>query len=170
MSTSSTNLKEKVANRYICRNKYIWSLAADDLIVMTAFLLVLHSTYISLSPRHSYWGANKPGMYHPHLVACVLPEGYKDQIPQTVSLVANKCDTASNNLRVVYDRPEEKRDFAVCVKGMDFLHVDLSVRLVEWIELLKLLGADKIFIYELHVHPNMSKVLKHYQNEGSVRL
>lgn len=56
----------------------------------------------------------------------------------------------------------------MCVKGLDFLHEDLSVRLVEWIELLNLLGADKVFFYELQVHPNISKVLRHYENEGKV--
>jgi len=42
------------------------------------------------------------------------------------------------------------------------------VRLVEWIELLNLLGADKIFMYQLQVHPNITKVLDHYQREGKV--
>lgn len=54
------------------------------------------------------------------------------------------------------------------MKGLDFLHEDLSVRLVEWIELLNLLGADKVFFYELQVHPNISKVLKYYEQEGKV--
>jgi len=35
--------------------------------------------------------------------------------------------------------------------------------LVEWIELLGILGADKVFFYELQVHPNISKVLQYYQ-------
>jgi hypothetical protein len=41
---------------------------------------------------------------------------------------------------------------------MDFPEDDLSVRLVEWIELLNTLGADKIFLYNLEVHPNVTKV------------
>ncbi|RWS27472.1 Glycosyltransferase-like protein, partial [Leptotrombidium deliense] len=63
-----------------------------------------------------------------------------------------------------------KEEFAVCVKGLDFLHEDLSVRLVEWIELLNILGAKKIFLYELEMHPNISKVLKYYQDIGLVEL
>lgn len=72
-------------------------------------------------------------------------------------------------MRIIYEKPVEKKDFAVCVKGLDFLHEDLSVRLIEWIELLNLLGADKVFFYELQVHPNISKVLKHYEQEGKVK-
>ena len=34
-------------------------------------------------------------------------------------------------------------------------------RLVEWIELLTALGADQIFLYQLDVHPNITKVHVH---------
>lgn len=33
-----------------------------------------------------------------------------------------------------------------------------------------LLGADKIFFYELQVHPNVTKVLKHYEKLGKVHV
>ena len=65
---------------------------------------------------------------------------------------------------------EEKKKFAVCVKGLAFPEDDLSVRLVEWIELLTTLGADKVFIYDLEVHPNVTKVLDHYSQEGKVEV
>lgn len=114
------------------------------------------------------WGNYKQGIYQPYLTACVVPQQYRDKIPQSISLVEKACDNATNNLRVIYQKPEVKKDFAVCVKGLDFLHEDLSVRLVEWIELLNLLGAEKIYFYELQVHSNISKVLKHYEQEGKV--
>jgi len=94
----------------------------------------------------------------------------KTYIPDSVTLVENKCDKASNNLKVVNIRPEKKEDFAVCVKGLDFLHEDLSVRLIEWIELLNILGAKKIFLYEMEIHPNISKVLNYYQKKGMVEV
>ncbi len=46
---------------------------------------------------------------------------------------------------------ESKKRFAVCVKGLDFPSEDISVRLVEWLELLRALGADKVFLYNLEV-------------------
>lgn len=76
----------------------------------------------------------------------------------------------TNNLPVYNQRPDRKGKFAVCVKGLDFPHEDVSVRLVEWIELLNLLGAGKIFLYNLDVHENISKVLHYYQKRGIVEL
>ncbi|CAH0549322.1 unnamed protein product [Brassicogethes aeneus] len=116
------------------------------------------------------WGNYKNGIYQPYLLACVIPQKYREKIPQSISLVEKQCDNATNNLRVIYEKPEKKKDFAVCVKGLDFLHEDLSVRLVEWIELLNILGAEKIYFYELQVHPNISKVLKYYENEGKIQV
>ncbi|XP_050292845.1 uncharacterized protein LOC126733555 isoform X2 [Anthonomus grandis grandis] len=116
------------------------------------------------------WGNYKQGIFQPYLIACVIPQAYNSKVPQSISLVEKPCDNAPNNLKVIFNMPRNKKDFAVCVKGLDFLHEDLSVRLVEWIELLNLLGADKIFLYELQVHPNITKVLKHYQQEGKVHV
>ncbi|KAJ2940151.1 hypothetical protein O0L34_g11716 [Tuta absoluta] len=127
------------------------------------------------------WGNYRDGPLQPYLIACVLPTDVRHLVPASVSLVVDPCDRATNNLRVHYDRPPasaaespadiaagERKEFAVCVKGLDFLHEDLSVRLVEWIELIRLLGADKIFFYELQVHPNITKVLKYYEQQGVV--
>ncbi|KAJ8666839.1 hypothetical protein QAD02_008501 [Eretmocerus hayati] len=122
---------------------------------------------------YSKWGNYKQGILQPYVIACkVPPSQWRKGPPVSVSLVERRCETASNNLRVQYNKPPDgrKRDFAVCVKGLDFLHEDLSVRLVEWIELIGLLGADKIFFYQLQVHPNVSKVLSHYENMGKVEV
>jgi len=123
------------------------------------FMEVLEYKYI----WNSKWGNSKQGIYQPYLMACQIPKRYHKIVPASVSIVEKPCDTATNNLRVIYNKPEKKKKFAVCVKGLDFLHEDLSIRLVEWIELLGILGADKLFFYELHVHPNISKVLQYYQ-------
>ncbi|MPC76036.1 hypothetical protein E2C01_070437 [Portunus trituberculatus] len=90
-------------------------------------------------------------------------------MPQSVSLVQRSCDQPTNNLRVIHNLPtgDRKADFAVCVKGMRFIK-DESVRLVEWLELNFLLGANKIYLYEIETHPNISKVLKHYENRGKI--
>ncbi|XP_077295621.1 uncharacterized protein LOC143917881 [Arctopsyche grandis] len=114
------------------------------------------------------WGNYKQGIFQPYLLACQMPAAYKKVAPASVSIVEKPCDAAKNNLRVIYNKPPEKKKFAVCVKGLDFYHEDLSVRLVEWLELLYLLGADKVFFYQLQVHPNITKVLQHYEQQGKV--
>ena len=54
----------------------------------------------------------------------------------------------------------KNKTFGVCVKALDFPNDDLSPRLVEWIELVTILGADKIYMYLHDVHPNVFKVRK----------
>lgn len=113
----------------------------------------------------SFWGGNSDGTFQPYLVTCELP-AQPEGVPTSVSLVKNACDAATNHLRVTHVVPPEKKSFAVCVKGLNFLYPDLSVRLVEWMELLFLLGADKVFFYQFQVHPNISRVLDHYVKLG----
>ena len=119
------------------------------------------------------WGNYKQGLLQPYLLACRVPHDLPGRVPISVSVTEKGCEPATTNLRVHNRRPEPgqaKGQFAVCVKGLDFLQSDLSVRLVEWIELLTLLGADKIFFYELEVHANISKVLRHYADEGRIEV
>ena len=54
---------------------------------------------------------------------------------------------------------EEKKLFAICCRSLNFPTVDISLRLVEWIEVQRALGADKISLPLLEVHPNMMKVV-----------
>ena len=120
---------------------------------------------------YSKWGNYRQGIYQPYIIACKVPPSHRNRGPPvSVSLVEKRCSTASNNLRVTYNKPTQRKGFAVCVKGLDFLYDDLSVRLVEWIELIGLLGADKIFFYELQVHTNVSKVLRHYESLGKIHV
>lgn len=60
------------------------------------------------------------------------------------------------------------KKIAVCSKWLDFYHKDLSVRLMEWIEMVRILGANHVFITKLHVHSNIETVLKYYVEQGYV--
>ena len=108
----------------------------------------------------------------PFLLTCPIPESHKNMAPSSVSLVEQKCEVATTNLKVTY-RPlgegETKENFAVCTKGIDFPN-DNSPRLAEWIELLTALGANRIFFYDLGVNKNVSHLLKHYSSKGRVGL
>merc|ERR1719422_493040 len=115
------------------------------------------------------WGNYKQGLFQPYLLACQLPKSHWGSVPSSVSIVEQPCDTATNNLRVIYNKPPgQKKKFAVCVKGLDFPEEDLSIKITEWIQLLHTLGADKIFFYNLEVHPNISKVLDYYAEKNMV--
>ncbi|RWS21898.1 Glycosyltransferase-like protein, partial [Leptotrombidium deliense] len=123
------------------------------------------------------WGNNVTGILQPFTINCEVPviQSYDGKqlyrmSPDAVSIVASECDKSTNALRVVNNQVQVKQDFAVCVKALDFLNIDLSVRLVEWIEAVIALGAKKIFLYELDIHPNIAKVINYYQNKGFVEL
>ncbi|XP_023326460.1 uncharacterized protein LOC111699919 [Eurytemora carolleeae] len=131
------------------------------------FSKVLEYKYI----WYKKWGNYKQGIFQPYLLACQIPKSHWGEVPASVSIVEKECDDATNNIRVIYNKHEgPKKKFAVCVKGLDFPDDDLSVRLVEWLELLNTLGAEKIFMYNLEVHPNVTKVLNHYVEKGIVDL
>ncbi|XP_047999686.1 uncharacterized protein LOC125236801 [Leguminivora glycinivorella] len=121
---------------------------------------------------NSKWSRPRAGELQPYLLACVLPVAARAKRPAAVSLVERPCDQATNCLQVQFDVPPDcsQKELAVCVKGLDFPRDDLSVRLVEWIELVRLLGADQVFFYQVQVHPNMSKVLEYYRARGAVEV
>ena len=121
-------------------------------------------------PAHSYNAEN----YMPYLLTCDIPQHQAEDIPLAVSIInsetmKSKCSSPSNYLKLVYNI-EEKKNFAVCVKGLFFLKDNLSVRLIEWIEILSILGASKIFLYDLNVHPDMKKVINFYEEKGIIEL
>ncbi|XP_059491268.1 uncharacterized protein LOC132205908 [Neocloeon triangulifer] len=119
---------------------------------------------------YTYWGNDKAPA-QPYLLACSVPS--KGRVPASVSLVANPCDNATNNLRVIYKpAPLGKRqNFVICVKALNFQHLSsLAIRLVEWIELHKILGADKIVFYKFGTHPNVTKVLDYYLPSGFIEV
>ncbi|CAL8071187.1 unnamed protein product [Orchesella dallaii] len=118
------------------------------------------------------WGR---GHYYPYLITCQLPSPFK-QMPVSVSVVSIKCENATNNLNIMHtDRVElskrtPQKMFGVCVKALDFPHGYMLTRLVEWIEALRLLGADKIFFYEFFVDSEIKKVLDYYEDKGIIHV
>ncbi|XP_043216253.1 uncharacterized protein LOC122378809 [Amphibalanus amphitrite] len=119
------------------------------------------------------WGNYEQGILQPYLMACQVPRQFRQMVPRAVTVVERPCDKSTVALKVVNNRPlpgQRRQDFAVCVKGLSFPDHDLSVRLVEWLETLRVLGAKKVFLYKLEVHPNISKVLRYYQRQGLVEV
>ena len=96
-------------------------------------------------------------------MTCPLPKAYRNKVPTSVSIVNAACDKPpTNNIKVTYNLQsdkEPKKKFAVCMKALTFMD-DRSAQLVEWIEILKALGAEQIFFYILENHPNIYKVRK----------
>ena len=96
------------------------------------------------------------------MMSCSALEAKEDRLPVSVSLVQAECQKGvkpSNNLRILnrWREDGEKRGIGVCSKSLSFVD-DASIKFIEWIELLRALGADKIMLSVLFPHPNMEKV------------
>uniref|UniRef100_T1GXA6 Glycosyltransferase family 92 protein n=1 Tax=Megaselia scalaris TaxID=36166 RepID=T1GXA6_MEGSC len=120
----------------------------------------------------SSWGYKSEDYQHPYLISCDIPEPLWNKTPVAVSLVENKCDKATNLLKIHNRKPVsgQKEDFAVCVKGLSYQYNDQSVILIEWLETLFEMGVSKVIIYVLNVHPNIWKVLEYYLSLGKIEL
>ena len=111
------------------------------------------------------------GSYEPYLMSCKVPRRYEHLVPESVSLVENRCDSAVTNLRVINNRFNKKKDFAVCVKSMVFPDASQAIKLIEWIEVIyHLSGNNTIFMYELQMHPTMKKIIDYYQQNGKIHV
>ncbi|XP_003737526.1 uncharacterized protein LOC100903675 [Galendromus occidentalis] len=101
----------------------------------------------------------------PHILSCNLGDATKES-PSSVSIVTDVCACPSNNLRVRKPPSPEgsthKKGFAVCVKGL-FYPKDISASLIQWIEMIHLLGAEHIQFYLYHVHHKTRRTLKFYE-------
>lgn len=109
-------------------------------------------------------------MSYPYLITCPLPLEYKNEVPAAVSLVEKPCHNATNALRIIYKKPKKRRNFAVCYKGLMFFPNIIPGRLIEWFELLELLGVNKIFFYIIDINVTISKILSYYESKGLIHI
>ncbi|CAL4148677.1 unnamed protein product, partial [Meganyctiphanes norvegica] len=115
--------------------------------------------------------------HHAYMFVCPVPLDIQESKSYTeyVSISSDSCGLLTNLLPVQRKGLIERRNgklkkkYAICVKGLD-LNEDYSIRLVEWIEMNFILGADKIFMYQYRVHPNVSLVLDYYIKKGKVEV
>ncbi|XP_018006564.1 uncharacterized protein LOC108664482 [Hyalella azteca] len=115
--------------------------------------------------------------YHSYLISCPVPHEFKitNTMPSHVSVSTTECDSLSNFLPVQKEglsdvrRRLPKRQYLVCVKGLNFIE-DISYRLIEWVELILILGATKIDFYVYHVHEATWNVLRYYEATGVAQI
>lgn len=149
--------------------------------------LWFHHTSLSIQTVADYhniwsktWKNYLDDIFQPYFINCPLmirERAKADSLrPKSVSIYEEPCSTKlTNHLPIddnyVFQFDHGMKDgFAVCVKALDFPTTDLSFRLIEWVELLKLVGANRISFYHYDVHPYMNAVLKYYQKEGFIHL
>ncbi|VDN01093.1 unnamed protein product [Thelazia callipaeda] len=108
--------------------------------------------------------------YIPNLISCPVPEDFKHSTNLLVSLSKTPCKSQKIASYVRMPLLKQKKNaVAVCVKGLDYLE-DIPERLIEWIEMQFLVGADSITLYTYYVPNKMQQVLNYYSKFGSVEV
>ncbi|XP_043279389.1 uncharacterized protein [Venturia canescens] len=117
------------------------------------------------------WGGSQEN-YTGILVTCQLP---RVKGPLRVYVGTRSCYQNPSHSLLVKAPPEndkkvvkESDEFSICIKGLDF-DEDISEKLVAFVELNRILGANMIYVYVFNVHENVSKVLRMYEKSNVVR-
>ncbi|GFT11759.1 glycosyltransferase family 92 protein [Nephila pilipes] len=116
----------------------------------------------------SAWDYSKPNEYfRPLLLSCPVTKNSK---PVAVSLISKPCQIPNNVFWFNSTKSYSKRKkFIVCLKPVNFQN-DFSLKLLEWLELQFVLGADRIAIYKYHLHPKTFELLKNYEKSKRVTI
>lgn len=101
---------------------------------------------------------------YPYLIECP----FEGTAPVSVSLVANPCDNAENNLKILNARPVDgvKKRFGVCSKQVSLKNRNYTMRFVEWVHMVRLLGAEKVHFSYRYIHPEVFEVVRYFENQG----
>lgn len=85
-------------------------------------------------------------------------------------MVAKPCDHAENNLKIINPQPSGgvKKQFGVCSKQVTFEKRESTTRFIEWVHLLRILGAEKIYFSFEYLHPEFYKIVNYFEEKGFV--
>ncbi|XP_037801300.1 uncharacterized protein LOC119596195 [Penaeus monodon] len=131
------------------------------------------------------WQPRSDDRHMTFLLTCRIPKYDSHLAPLSVSVVSRPCEKYTKNLLKVFGSMKRNTtaalvnssknkesspvwNAAVCGPALSYYHEDVSIQLVEWLELLRALGFARVFLYETDVHPNIEKVLRYYEAEGFV--
>ena len=114
------------------------------------------------------FGVNRHGKkFREYVITCQLED--KD-IPETVSIATTLSVKPDWSIPVeLPDRPKYKGEFGVCASVCYGKEWDLF-EIVEWIELLKILGVTRVGVYNNALGPEAYRVFQYYDTKGFVDL
>ncbi|GBN13461.1 hypothetical protein AVEN_171520-1 [Araneus ventricosus] len=117
----------------------------------------------------AYWDYAKPHEYYrPLLVSCSINEHSKSI---AVSVITEPCQEPTNVFwfNSTHSNTKQTKDFAICLKPLNFQN-DISLRLLEWLELQILLGASNITTYMYHLNQRTFEILRIYEASGRISI
>ena len=106
------------------------------------------------------------GPYQSAMVTCPLPTPLP-KLLRYVTITQTECDLPSNVVPVEYT-PFSRRTHGVAVCAKVIYSKPDPVRLIEWLELNFLLGADTIYMYNTSLKGMVNPVLEYYRRTGKV--
>lgn len=131
------------------------------------------------------WGNYRDSILQPFIIDCRISQQIFDENRSSkkmfVSVVgAESCSSKVNNRIEVIARDgdfnktkrkkKKKKDFVVCVKPLDYIDNKMTHRLIEWIELLRIVGVDLIQFYVYSINANVSRILDYYAQQDLVKV
>ncbi|ELU03800.1 hypothetical protein CAPTEDRAFT_217881 [Capitella teleta] len=115
-----------------------------------------------------------PVAYENAVISCPFKKKSNEtrfRVPSRLALSSSKCGQPDAILDVIDNsamKPEV--NFTVCLHKALFLKYNNSNELVEWIEMNRILGAQRFLIYNFTGGSALTPFLQHYVNEGLVEL
>ncbi|CAL1291004.1 unnamed protein product [Larinioides sclopetarius] len=148
--------KGKLAKRIFCR---MWFHDIETSVIK-AEVDELWVAYWDYAKLHEY--------YRPLLISCSINEHSK---PKAVSIVTEPCQEPTNIFwfNSTHSDTKQIKDFAICLKPLNFQN-DISLRLLEWLELQILLGASNITTYMYHLNQRTFEILRNYEASGHISI
>ncbi|GIY70779.1 hypothetical protein CDAR_73461 [Caerostris darwini] len=144
--------KGKFVKRVFCR---IWFPGLKSFIVNAGVEELWVSAWDHAEPHE---------FYRPLLLSCPVT---KAPAPVAVAVISEPCQEPSNVF--LLNSTSDSKNFVICLKPLNFWH-DISLKLLEWMELQFLLGADRIAVYKYHLHPRTLKMLQTYEIQRRVTI
>lgn len=113
------------------------------------------------------WDPGDKNTLTPFLISCRIPQ--ENNLPKYVSISTQPCQKNNYRLKIINNLPtQESKSVTVCVKQLNFSD-DITIKLVSWLEINRLLGASTFNIYLTSVHVKTRKLLKWYIKNGIIK-
>ncbi len=105
-----------------------------------------------------------------YFFTCRIPSSHQGLVPLAVSVVEDQCHTPTNMLRITYKKSVNKdiqktsgsENIGVCVKG---LNDHKTHRLIEWIELIRVMEVSKFHVYHTEISRETEAVLEYFHRK-----
>lgn len=102
----------------------------------------------------------------------VCPLNLTGVTPKSVSMLLDVNDTPSNNLIIIDNQPPDgvKKKFGVCVKQVSYHGREFVIRFIEWVHMMKILGADKIHVRNRFLNPDTLKAVNYFNKQKLIEM